>query len=122
MLMLSIFVKQVCLESSVESIIPDYSTLVVLPEGSGESETESDSIIDCPKLILDESHSSGNTYSITFQPRTTTVNLYNIITNMEITQQNDGTYSFKYYYSVRRGKQFSMVVEMNTKALEMVRH
>ena len=107
-----------CLEGSVESIIPDYSTPVVLPEGSGDSETVN--TINCPKLILDESYSSGNKYSITFQPRTTTINLYNVITDMEMAQQNDDTLSFKYYYSIRRGKQFSMVAEMNTRALEMV--
>ena len=100
----------------MELIIPDYPKPIVLPEGSGEV----DSTTDCPKLILDESHGSGNTYSITFQPKTTTTNLYRIITNMEMTQQNDDTFSFKYYYSIRRGKQFSMIVEMNTKALETV--
>ena len=116
--MLSIFIGQVCLEGKVESIIPDYPKPVVLPEGSGEA--EADSTIGCPKLILDESHSSGNKYSITFQPKTTTTNLYNIITDIELAQQNDDTLSFKYHYSIRRGKQFSMVAEMNIKALEMV--
>lgn len=109
------FIEQVCLESSVELITPDYPKTVVLPEGSGVV----DSTIDCPKLTTDESH-SGNDYSVAFKPKTITSDLYNIINKMELAGQNDDTLSFKYHYSIRRGKQYFIVAAMNTKALEMV--
>ena len=99
----------------MEYITPDYPKPVVLPEGSGES----DSTIDCPKLNLDESH-TGNDYSIAFKPKTSSANLFYIITKMELANQNDDALSFKYRYSVRKGKQFFMLVRMNIKALEMV--
>lgn len=109
--MLLIFIEQVCLESSVESIMPDYPKPVVIPEGSGESV-----VIDCPKLILDGSQ-PGNDYSIAFKPKT---KLYHIIIKMQLAKQSDDTISFKYHYSVRKGKQYYVIAEMNTKALEMV--
>ena len=104
-----------CLESSVESITPEYPKPVVFPEGSGESVD----IIDCPKLILDDSH-SGNDYSIAFKPKTTTSKLYYLIIKMQLAEHGDGSISFKYHYSVRKGKQYYMIAKMNTKALEMV--
>ena len=104
-----------CLESSVESITPDYPKPIVFPEGSGESVDT----IDCPKLIIDGSH-SGNDYSIAFKPKITTSKLYHVIIKMELAKQGDDAISFKYHYSVRKGKQYYMIAKMNTKALEMV--
>ena len=94
--------------------MPDYPKPVVIPEGSGESV-----VIDCPKLILDGSQ-PGNDYSIAFKPKTTTRKLYHIIIKMQLAKQSDDTISFKYHYSVRKGKQYYMITEMNAKALEMV--
>jgi len=105
----------VCLESSVEFIAPKYPELIVFPEGSGGL----DSTIDCSKLILDESY-NGNDYSIIFKPKTSSNDLYYIITKMESTKLSDKSITFNYHYAIRKGKQLSMVVEINRKALEMV--
>lgn len=112
--MLHISIEQVCLENSVEFIAPNYPELIVLPEGSGESHSTT-----CSKLILDEPY-NRNDYSITFKPNTSTNDLYHIITKMEMTKLSDKSITFKYYYSIRKGKQLSMVVKINSKALEMV--
>ena len=104
-----------CLENSVEFIAPNYPELIVLPEGSGESHITTD----CSKLILDEPY-IGDDYSIIFNPKTSTTDLYHIITKMEMAKLSDKSITFKYYYSIRKGKQLSMVVRINSKALEMV--
>ena len=105
-----------CLDSSVEIIIPYYPKPVVLPEGSGETE----SIIDCPKFIPDESHSTSSEYSIRLQPKTSANILYHIVTSMTLASQNDDTIDFKYHHSIRRGRELLMLARMNIKAVEMV--
>jgi len=80
--------------------------------------TEEDTI-DCSKLVLTEPY-NGENYSIVLKPRTSTTDLYNIISRVEIEKLNDESLSLTYHYATRRRKVITMIVTMNTKALELV--
>ena len=80
--------------------------------------TEEDTI-DCPKLILTEPY-NGEEYSIVLKYRTSTTDLYNIISRVETEKLNDESLSFTYHYATRSGKVITMIVTMNKKALELV--
>jgi len=108
---------QVCLDSRVESIIPDFLMIPELPEGSGDI-TEEDNV-DCSKLILTEPY-TGEDYSIALKPRTSTTDMYNIISRIEIEKLNDASLSFKYHHGEKKGKTIRLIVTMNIKALELV--
>jgi len=108
---------QVCLDSRVESIIPDYPIILDLPEGSGDV-TEEDNV-DCSKLILTEPY-TGEDYSIVLKPRTSITDLYNIISRIEIEKKSNEGVSFNYHYTARRGAALKLIVTMNIKALELV--
>jgi len=101
----------------VESIIPDYPVIAELTEGSGDV-TEVDTV-DCSKLILTEPY-NGKDYSIVMKHRTTTTDLHNVISRIEIEKLNDESLSFTYHHATRRGKMITMIVTMNIKAIEMV--
>ena len=111
-------VQQACLESRVEFIIPDYSISGIDPQGSGEAEDVFTA--DCSKLVLKEPY-HGNNYSIVFKPKTSLNVLFDVIIKMEHAKLDDSTLTFNYRYSIKKGKK-SMVVEMNIKALQMVRY
>ena len=105
------------MDSRVESIVPDYPMIPELTEGSGDV-TEEDTV-DCSKLILTEPY-TGEDYSIVLKPRTSTTDLYNIISRVEIEKMNDEAVSFRYHYAARRGTSLKLIVTMNIKALELV--
>jgi len=105
---------QVCMDSRVESIIPDYPGLT---KDSGKV-TEEDTV-DCSKLILTEPY-NGEDYSVVLKPRVSTTDLENIVSRVEIEKLNDKSISFTYHHSSRRGKVIEMIVTMNTNALKLV--
>ncbi|XP_065911900.1 uncharacterized protein [Dysidea avara] len=107
----------VCMDSRVESIIPDYPMILEFTGGFGDV-TEEDTV-DCSKRIVTEPY-TGEDYSIVLKPRTSTTDLYNIISRVEIEKLNDESLSFTYRYAKRRGKVITIIVTMNTKALELV--
>ena len=107
-----------CLDSRVESIVPDYPMVPNLTEGSGIV-TEEDTV-DCSKLILTGPY-NGENYSIVLKSRASTTDLYNIISRVEIEKLNDKSLSFTYHHATRRGKAIEMIVTMNTNALKLVR-
>ena len=111
---------QVCLDNRVEFISPDYIKSVIFPQSSGEPEDKI-YITDCPKLVLKEPNYSGTNYTVTFKPKTTLDTLYHVITILELAKLTDNTITFSFYYAARKGSKISMAVEMNTKAIEMVR-
>jgi len=88
-----------------------------LTEGSGDVE---ETTIDCSKLILTEPY-SGEEYSIVLKPRTSTTDMYNIISRIEIEELNDESLFFNYNHSVRMGETLTIIVTMNNKALNLVR-
>ena len=109
----------------MESIIPavDYQIIPELTEGSGDV-TDVEDNVDCSKLILTEPYTASNTsedYSIVLKPRTSTTDLYNIISRIEIEKLNDDSLSFNYQHSTKKGNTIRMIVTMNTKALKLVR-
>ena len=106
-----------CLDSRVESIIPDYSKIPELTEGSAVVTEEI--TVDCSKLILTEPY-NGEDYSIVLKPRASTTDLYNIISRVEIEKLNDESLSFTYHHATKRGKTIEMNVTMNTNALKLV--
>ncbi|XP_065910718.1 uncharacterized protein [Dysidea avara] len=106
----------VCMDSRVESIVPDYPMIPELTEGSGDVIEED--TVDCSKLILTEPY-TGEDYSIVLKPRTSTTDLYNIISRVEIEKMNDEAVSFRYHYAARRGTSLKLIVTMNIKALEL---
>jgi len=105
------------MESKVESIIPDYPMIPELTEGSGDV-TEEDTV-DCSKLILTEPY-NGEDYSIVLKPRTSTTDMYNIISRLQIEKMNDEVVYFRYHYAARRGTSLKLIMTMNIKALELV--
>jgi len=105
------------MDSRVESIIPDYPMIPEFPEGSGDAAKED--TIDCSKLILTEPY-NGEAYFIVLKPRTSTTDLYNIISRLEIEKMDDETVSFKYHYAARRGASLKLMMTMSVKALELV--
>ncbi|XP_065912012.1 uncharacterized protein [Dysidea avara] len=107
----------VCMDSRVESIITGYPMIPELTEGSDDV-TEEDTV-DCSKLILTEPY-TGEDYLIVLKSRASTTDLYNIISRVEIEKLNDESLSFTYHYAKRRGKAITIIVAMNTKALELV--
>ena len=117
MLKFIIFI-QVCLDSRVESIIPDFLMIPELPEGSGDV-TEEDHTVDCSKLILTEPY-TGEDYFIVLKPRISITDMYNIISRVEIEKLNDESLSFNYHHATRKGKVITLVVTMNVKSLELV--
>ena len=108
-----------CSESRVEFIIPDYPVSGIDPQGSGEAEDVYTA--DCSKLVLKEPY-HGRNYSIIFKRKTSLNVLFDVITKMEQAKLDDDTLTFNYYYSIKKGKKITMVVEMNIKALQMVRY
>ena len=107
-----------CLDSRVEFILPDYPKSVIFPQSSGKAEKIH--IADCFKLVLKEPY-NGTNYSVTFKPKATLDTLYHVITKIELAKQGDKTLTFKFCYAVRKSNKIVMVVEMNAKAVEMVR-
>ena len=107
------------MDTRVESIIPvvGYQMIPKLTEGSGDVE---ETTIDCSKLILTEPY-NGEDYSIVLKPRTTTTDMYNIISRIEIEELNDESLFFNYNHSVRMGETLTIIVTMNNKALNLVR-
>ena len=102
------------MESRVESIIPDYPELV-----DNSSEVTEENTVDCSKLILTEPY-NGEDYSIVLKRRASTTDLYNIISRIEIEKLNDESLSFIYHHATRKAKVITLIVTMNTKALELV--
>ena len=107
---------QVCMDSRVESIIPylDYSELTDNSDGVTEEGT-----VNCSKLILTEPY-TGEDYSIVLKPRTSTTDLYNIISRAEIEKLNDESLTLDYHYATRKKEVITIRVTMNVKALELV--
>ena len=104
----------------MEFISPDYMKSVIFPQSSGEPEDKIH-ITDCPKLVLKEPYYNGTNYTVTFKSKTTLDTLYHVITILELAKLTDNTITFSFYYAARKGNKISMAVEMNTKAIEMVR-
>ena len=105
-----------CLENRVAFILPDYDPQSVIDlQGSGSGKAEN-VYAGCSKLTLEEPY-NGNTYAVTLKQKN---HLYHVITKMELAELSDNTLTFDYYYSIRKGNQLTMVVKMNTKALNMV--
>ena len=94
--------------------MPDYPSIVIDPQGSGEAEDA-----DCSKLVLNEPY-HGSNYSVVFKRNSSTDNLYYVIAKMEVQKLSDDTLTFNYYYSIRKGNRLVMVAGMNNKALQMV--
>ncbi|XP_065912312.1 uncharacterized protein [Dysidea avara] len=107
----------VCMDSRVESLIPDYPMIPELTEGSGDV-TEEDTV-DCSKLILTEPY-TGEDYSVVLKSRVSTTDLFNIISKMEQEKLSDEDLSITFHYATRPGRAIKLVVTMNTKALEMI--
>ena len=110
--------QQVCSESRVEFIMPYYPTSGVDPQGPNESEDVYTT--NCSKLILKEPY-HGNNYTITFKRKTSLNVMFDVITELELAELSDNTLTFNYHYSMKKGRKITMVVEMNIKALQMVR-
>ena len=108
---------QVCLESRVEVILPDYPRITIAPQGSDE--TKDTYTTNCSKLVLKEPY-HGSNYSVAFKPKSSPDTLYYVIAKLELQKLNDDTLTFHYYYSIKKGNKMVMVVEMNNKALQMV--
>ena len=120
--MLYVYVlQQVCSESRVEFILPNYPSSVIDPQGSdmGSGEVEDVYAPDCSKLVLSEPY-HGSNYSVTFKRNSSISTLYRVITEMELSKLNDSTINFEYYGSISKGNELTMVVGMNLKALHMV--
>ena len=105
---------QVCMESRVESIIPDYPKFV-----DNSSEVTKEDTVDCSKLILTEPY-NGEDYSIVLKRRTSTTDMYNIISRVEIERLKDESLIFEYHHAARKGRVITFRVTMNVKALELV--
>lgn len=104
-----------CLDSRVELILPDYPKSVIFPQSSENVHTA-----DCPKLLKEPYN--GTNYTVVFKPKATLDNtLYYVITKMELAKKNDDALKFTFYYAARKGNKIFMMVEMNIKAIEMVR-
>ena len=100
--------------------MPDYPRSVIFPQSSGEGENNIH-ITDCPKLVLEEPYyNNGTNYTVTFKSKTTLDTLYHVITTLQLAKLSDNTITFSFYYAVKKGKKISVVIEMNTKAIEMV--
>lgn len=112
------FFLQICFDSRVEFITPDYdanSTTDIQSSG----EIEEVFTTDCSKLVPNEPY-HGNNYSVTFKHKATPNVQRDIVTKMELSKLSDNTLVFTYYYSIRKNNQIIMVVGMNIKALNLV--